>query len=161
MATETAAPGKATIRKDLEATHAEFRELVGRIGAKWNAKSGNPGWTCGQLAWHIASGVRFSGGLVENARKGKQTNPPSFLLPVAFKANEFIVRRSSRKATPESVLSEYDNALRGLLQLLDDVRTEEFARSTTNFGQTRTMEEMFRISIEHFEEHAPQVRAAL
>jgi hypothetical protein len=71
------------------------------------------------------------------------------------------VRRSSRKATPESVLADYDNAQRELLRLLDDVRVDEFALSSTNFGQTRTMEENFRISIEHFEEHAPQLHAAL
>jgi hypothetical protein len=153
---------KAALRRDLERTHAEFRELVGELdAAKWNAKSGNPGWTCGQLAWHIAEGVKFSHGTIESARKGKQTNPPSFLLPLAFKANEFIVRRNSRKATPESVMTDFDDSLKKLLQLLESVRDDEFSITKTNFGTTQTIEGMFRISIDHFAEHAPQVRAAL
>jgi hypothetical protein len=82
-------------------------------------------------------------------------------MPLAFKANEFIVRRKSGKATRDSVLNDYERSLRDLLRLLDEIPAEEFALSKTNFGQTHTIEEMFRTSIEHFEEHAPQIRAAL
>ena len=160
--TATAAPDKAALRNELEATHAEYRELVGQItDGAWNAKSGNAGWTCGQLAWHLAEGVKFSSGLVMKTREGKQTNPPSFLLPLAFKANEFIVRRKSRNATRESVLEDYRTSLDELLRLLDDVREEEFSRSATNYGITRTIEEMFRNTIEHFAEHGPEIRSAL
>jgi hypothetical protein len=158
----TTAPDRTALRRDLEATREAFRAVVGEVpDAKWRAKSGNPGWTCGQLAWHIAQGVQFSAGLVRSARAGKQTNPPAFLMPLAYKANEFIVRRNSRNATRDSVLADYDRELTELLKLLDDMPHADFARSATNFGQARTMEEMFRISIEHLAEHAPQVRAAL
>jgi len=153
---------KHALRVDLEATHTAYRELVAQISEdKWNAKSGNPAWTCGQLAWHLADGVKFSTGVIGNARKGQQTNPPSFLMPLALKANEFNVRRKSSRATRESVLAGYERSLRDLLQLLDETPPGDFGVRKTNFGQTQTIEEMFRISIEHFAEHAPQVRAVL
>ena len=160
--TPAAGQEKAALRRELEATHTAYREVVGAIAAaRWNARSGNPGWTCGQLAWHLASGVKFSTGLIENARKGKGTNPPSFLLPLGYKANEFLVRRNSRKATRDSVLADYATALAQLLRLLDGVQDHEFALSATNFGQTKTIREMFHLSAEHFEEHGPEIKAAL
>jgi len=99
-------------------------------------------------------------GFIKNARRGKGTDPPSFLLPLVFKANEFLVRRNSRKATPESVLSDYDTALTDLLTLLEVLRDDEFALSATNFGQTRSIRQMFHLPEEHFQEHAPEIRNA-
>lgn len=153
---------KAALRSELEAAHASYRDLVAQIpDEKWNAKSGNSGWTCGQLAWHLADGIKFSVGVIENARKGKQTNPPAFLMPLGYKANEFLVRRKSRGATRDSVLADYERYQRDLLTLLDSLRDDEFAITKTNFGDTQSVESMFRISIEHFAEHAPQIRSAL
>jgi hypothetical protein len=160
----TAAPSvdRAAIRAELQSTRDAFRDLVMRIGDdKWNAKSGNPGWSCGQLAWHLAEGVSFSVGLVRSAQKGKQTNPPSFLLPMMFKANEMIVRRRSRRATRDSVLADYADGLSRLLPLLDETTDADFARSYTNFGRSRSVREIFLTSVEHFAEHGPEIEAAL
>ena len=153
---------KATLRSELESTHAAYRELIGQISLeKWTAQSANAGWTCGQLAWHLASSPKFIAGIVENARKGKGTNPPGFLVPLAFKANEFLVRRNSRKATRESVLADYDAAQARLLGLLDSFEDREFALSATNFGQTKTISQMLQGSAEHFAEHDPEIRSVL
>jgi hypothetical protein len=153
---------KAALRGELEATHAAYRELVGQLpDAKWNAKSSNAAFTCGQLAWHIASGLGFSAEIVENARKGKSTNIPSFLMPLAYKINERRIRSRSKAATKDSVLADYERDSARLLRLLDEVPSEEFSRSFTNYAQTRTVEEMFRVPVEHFAEHAPEIRAAL
>lgn len=161
--TTTTAPAqdRASIRSELATTQAAYHDLVAQITqAQWSARSGNPGWTCGQLVWHLASGVKFAAGLIENARKGKGTNPPSFLLPLAYKANEFIVRRSSRKATRQSVLSDYDSGQARLLTILDGLQDHEFALSATNFGEARTIAETFRMPVAHFAEHGPEIRNA-
>src|SRR5437867_3570501 len=105
--TTTPAADKAAIRGELERTYDAYRELVGQIPeGKWSATSGNHAFTCGQLAWHIASGVDFSAAIVEAARKGKQTNVPAFLMPLGYKINELRIRRRSRSATRESVLTD-------------------------------------------------------
>jgi hypothetical protein len=153
---------KAALRAELEATHAAYKGLVAQIGDdKWNAASGNSAFTCGQLAWHVASGVEFSTAIIENARKGKQTNLPKFMMPLAYKINERRIRSRSKAATRESVLADYAKEQEHLLRLLDEVPDADFSRSFTNYAQTKTVEEMFRTGVEHFAEHAPEIRASL
>ena len=163
--TETAtiaATDKAAIRSELEATHAAYRELIAQIsGAKWSAKSSNAAFTCGQLAWHLASGAEFSAEIIEDARTGKQTNVPAFLMPLGYKINEMRIRRRSRSATRESVLADYEREQARLLRQLDEVTEAELAIVKTNFAIKQSVREMFNIPIEHFAEHSPEIRAVL
>ena len=160
-ATSTASTVRQDIRRELDDTRTAYHELVrGLNDSQWNAPSGNPGWTCGQLAWHIAETGKFVSGLVANARKGKGTNPPGFLLPLAFKANEFLVRRKSRNATRDSVIADFDANVARLTSELDSVQDDQFTMSATNFGEKRTIRQMFSIVTEHFGEHGPQIRNA-
>jgi hypothetical protein len=153
---------KAAIRAALERTHDAYRDLIAQIpDEKWHATSGNRAFTCGQLAWHIASGLEFSAGLIEAARKGKQTSIPSFLMPIGYKLNELRIRRGASKATRDSVLADYDRHQARLLRLLDDVADADFAITKTNYAITRTVREMFQIPVEHLAEHAPEIRSAL
>ncbi|HEX5479337.1 MAG TPA: DinB family protein [Dehalococcoidia bacterium] len=153
---------KAAIRAELERTHDGYRELVAAIpDAKWHATSGNRAFTVGQLASHLAGSVDFTIGLIEAARKGKQTNVPSFLMPLGYKLNEIRIRRGASKATRDSVLAAYDGSQARLLRLLDDVSDAELAIVKTNFGDTQSVREMFKIPVEHLAEHAPDIRAAL
>jgi DinB family protein len=156
------AADKTALRSELEATHAAFRELIAQLpDAKWNVKSGNAAFTCGQLAWHITSGVDFSAEIIEDARKGKQTSVPAFLMPLGYKLNEIRIRRRSRAATRDSVLADYDREQARLLRLLDEVSDAELAIVKTNFAITQSVREMFNVPIEHFAEHAPEIRKAL
>ena len=153
---------KAAIRADLERTRDAYRKLVGEIpDEKWGATSGNRAFTCGQLAWHLASALDFSAGLIEAARKGKQTSVPSFLMPLGYKVNELRIRRGAGKGTRESVLADYERNEARLLRLLDEVSDSEFAIVKTNYALTRSVREMFAIPAEHLTEHAPEIRAAL
>jgi hypothetical protein len=160
--TTASAVDKAAIRGALERTHAAYGELVGQIpDGKWDATSGNRAFTCGQLAWHIAAGLDFSAGLIEAARAGKQTNVPTFLMPLGNKLNVLRIRRGSRKATRDSVLADYEQHQARLLRLLDDVSDAEFAIVKTNFAITRSVRDMFMIPVEHLPEHAPEIESAL
>jgi hypothetical protein len=159
----TASPvDKAALRGELEATHTAFRELMAQLpDAKWNATSGNKAFTCGQLAWHIVSGVDFSAEVIENARKGKQTNVPSFLMPLGYKINERRIRSRSKNATRDSVLADYEREQARLLRLLDEVTDDEMAIVKTNYAIKQSVREMFNVPVEHFAEHAPEIRKAL
>jgi hypothetical protein len=158
----TAATDRAAIRAEIVATQAAYRELVGRIGdAQWALKSGNPAWTCGQLAWHMAAGTGFITGQIEAARKGKAMNPPSFLMPVIYKVSELQVKMSSRKATRESVLADFDAGIARLLGVLDSVADAELPVSAKMMGETRTFAQMFGMTAGHFAEHAPEIRAVV
>ncbi len=160
--TTTSPVDKAALRSELEATLAAFRELVGQLpDAKWNAKSANAAFTCGQLAWHIVSGVDFSAEIIENARKGKQTNVPSFLMPLGYKINERRIRSRSKNATRDSVLTEYEQYQTRLLRLLDEVTDAELDIVKTNYAIRQSVREMFSVPTEHFAEHAREIRAVL
>lgn len=156
------AADKAAIRSDLERTHSAYRELISQIPEdKWGVKSGNSAFTCGQLAWHIASGLDFSAGIIDAARKGKQTNVPSFLMPIGYKLNEFRIRSRSKNATRESVLVDYDRDHARLLGLLDEVTDAQLAIVKTNYGMTQSVRDMFQVPVDHFGEHAPEIRSSL
>ena len=158
----TAAPDRAAIRTEIVAMQSAYRDLVGRIGdAQWKLRSGNPAWTCGQLAWHMATGAGFIAGQIDGARKGKALNPPSFLMPVIYKVSELRVKIASRKATRESVLADFDAGTARLLGVLDSVADAELSVSATALGETRTIAQMFRMTTEHFAEHAPEIQTAI
>jgi hypothetical protein len=161
VAEPAAAADRAAIRTGIEATQAEYREAVAGIPDDgWRAASGsNPGWTRGALAWHVASSVDFFAGQIESARKGKAINPPSFLLPTIFKLSEVRVRWKSRQATRESVLADFDAGVARLCRVLDSLRDEEFQVSKTNFGETRTIAEMFSGPADHLTEHSASLAA--
>jgi hypothetical protein len=162
--TETTAPtaDKTAIREGLQRTSDAYRLLIGEISDdKWGATSGNAAFTVGQLAWHIASGLDFGAGLIENARKGKQTNIPSFLMPLGYKINERRIRSRSKNATRESVLTDYERDHARLLRLLDDVTDAELGIVKKNYGMTQSVREMFQVPVDHFAEHGPEIRSVL
>jgi hypothetical protein len=152
---------KSVIRSELERTHAAYRDLIAGIpDAEWNARSGNHAFTRGQLAWHLASGLDFAAGIIEAARKGKQTSVPAFLMPLGYRINEMRIRRRSRSATRDSVLADYARYQERLLRLLDDVTDAELGIVKTNYAITQSVHEMFSVPVEHFAEHAPEIRSA-
>ena len=155
-------PDRAVIRGAIEAMSPEFATLVGEIGdAGWRTKSAIPAYTCGQLAWHLASATAFLAGETAKAKDGKALNPPAFLRPVLYKMGEWRVRVASRKATPASVLADFDSGGRKLLEVLDSFDDETLRLSATRMGETRTLAGMFQKPGEHLAEHAAQIRVGL
>jgi len=160
--TATAARDRASIRSELESLQPAYRDLIAEIAdSQWKSPSANPAWTCGQLAWHLASGLGFTSRAVANARKGKGTNIPSFLMPLGLKANEFQTRLGARRATRESVLTDIEAGFARLRTLVDGIEDHELTLSATNFGDTRTIAGWFLLPKEHFEEHGPEIRFGL
>ncbi len=155
-------PDRVIIRDAIETMAPEFAALVGEIGdGGWKTKSGIPAYTCGQLAWHLASGTAFLAGQIEKAKDGKALNPPAFVRPILYKLSEWRVRVVSRKATPASVLADFDTGERRLLAVLESFDDETLRLSATRMGETMTIADMFQKPVEHLAEHAGQIRAGL
>jgi hypothetical protein len=158
----TVTPDRAAIRDAIEAMAPEFATLLGEIGdVGWKTKSGLPAYTCGQLAWHTASGTAFLAGEIAKAKDGKALNPPAFLRPLLYKMNEWRVRVVSRKATPASVLGDFDTAVRKLRAVLESFDDETLRLSATRMGETMTIAGMFQKPVEHLAEHAGHIRSGL
>ena len=82
-------------------------------------------------------------------------------MPIGYKINEFRIRSRSKNATRESVLADYDRDHARLLGLLDEVTEDELAIVKTNYGMTQSVREMFQVPVDHFAEHAPEIRSSL
>jgi len=155
-------PDRAVIRAAIEGMAPEFATLLGEIGdGGWKAKSGIPAYTCGQLAWHLASGTAFLAGEIAKAKDGKALNPPAFLRPILYKLSEWRVRIVAGKATPASVLADFDTALRKLLAVLESFDDQTLRSSATRMGETLTIAALFQKPVEHLAEHAAHIRAGL
>src|SRR3990172_5000047 len=155
-------PDRAVIRAAIEAMAPEFATLLGEIGdGGWKTKSGIPAYTCGQLAWHLASGTAFLAGEIATAKDGKALRPPAFLRPIVYKMSEWRVRIVAGKATPASVLADFDTALRKLLAVLESFDDQTLRSSATRMGETLTIAALFLKPVEHLAEHAAHIRAGL
>lgn len=153
---------RVAIRAAIEAMSPEFAILVGEIGDQgWKTKTGIPAYSCGQLAWHLAAGTAFLAGEIEKAKDGKALNPPAFVRPILYKLSEWRTRILSRKATPASVLADFDTAAQKLLTVLQSFDDETLRRSATRMGETMTIAALFQKPVEHLAEHADHIRAGL
>jgi mycothiol maleylpyruvate isomerase-like protein len=158
----TMTPDRVAIRSAVEAMAPEFATLMAEIGDEgWKTKSGLPAYTCGQLAWHVASGTAFLAGEIGKAKDGKALNPPAVVRPILYKMSEWRVRVVSRKATPTSVLADFDTAVRKLLAVLESFDDATLRLSATRMGETMTIAGMFQKPVEHLAEHAGHIRAGL
>ena len=149
---------RAAIRAAVESMTPDFAALVSEIGESgWKKKSGIPEWTCGQLAWHVASSASFLAGQID----GKPLNPPAFMRPLLYKVSELRVRLLSRKGTPTSVLTDLDAGKNRLLSVLASLDDDALNASRTMMGNTHTVGEMFQVPVDHLAEHAAHIRAGL
>jgi len=153
------APDRNAIRSQFEATRTAFHGLLESLSADdWKGKSGNEGWTVGQLMWHIAWGAGYFPQGVEACRKGKAPNPPTWLMNPA---NLLVTRLGSRGATPTSVAEKYDRAHAAILECLDGVGDDEWQLGVKAFGRYTTIEGTFERFSEHYLEHETEIRQGL
>lgn len=150
-------PDRESIRQGLEATRAAYHELLASLSADdWRSKSGNPHLTVKQLMWHIAWAMGWISRSVDAVKRGRGLGVPRFLIDPG---RLLAMRWLARGATPEAAARAYDAGHTALLQRLDALRDEDWARSARRFGEVRSVEWYFRHVAEHFAEHAADVRA--
>jgi hypothetical protein len=155
----SAIPDKQQLRADLEETRAAYHELLASLSEDdWRRKSGNPDLTVKELMWHMAWGLGWLARGVDAVNTGRGFNPPSFLLEPARRIAMHLV---ARQATPERAAQRYDEGHHSLLAKLEAMRDEQWERSVKQFGEVRDAIWYFREPVEHFEEHAADVRAVL
>lgn len=156
------ASDRIAVRSAIQTMHRDFATLMDEIGdAGWNTKSGIPAYTCGQLAWHLASGTAFLAGQIEKAKEDKALDPPAFVRPILYKLSEWRTRLASRKATPSSVRSDFGLATEKVLGVLESFDDATLERTATRMGETMTIAAMFYKPVEHVAEHAAHIRDGL
>ena len=144
---------------ELDQAREEFRELVqGLSGEEWNRTSNNAAWTNAQLCWHVA--FTASGGTlrVSRLRQNKGMEPPGALMAVLNVFSLWLVRIRSRGATPDSVLSFFDERLSMTRGTIDTIGDDEWGNGAEFLGVPMTVGNSFGFLREHITEHAGEMR---
>jgi hypothetical protein len=163
--TTTSAPtDRAALKAALEATKGEFRDLLAQIrDDDWAKPTANAAWSVRELTFHLANS-QFVAQVAEGAAKpgGGGFNPLS-LLPrgILDRLSVFYVRRGAKKATRESMIERYDAGIDRTTAAIDKVADNDWSREVKTFDQMRTVAYVFQLSVEHMNEHAPEIRTAI
>ena len=161
--TPTAAPDRAALKAELEATKGAFRDLVGAVREKdWEKPTANAGWNVRELTYHLSSS-QFVAQLAEGAAKGGGGFNPLSLLPrgILDRMSAMYVRRGAKSATQAAMIERYDAGIGRTVAAMDRVGDGDWSREVKTFGETRTVAQVFHLSVEHMTEHAPEIRAAI
>jgi hypothetical protein len=159
----TATLDRAALKTALEATKGEFRDLVAMIHDEdWAKPTANAAWSVRELTFHL-SGTQFVAQLTEGAAKGGGGFNPLSLLPrgILDRLSVMYVRRGAKKATPASLIERYDAGIARTIAALDKVGEGDWSREVKTFDEKRTVAEVFQLSVDHMNEHAPEIRAAI
>lgn len=165
------------LRSDFEATGAAFHSLLASFSEQgWDVPSHNPGWTNGQLLFHIAFAFMLVPPLCRIMRlfgsvPRRWSKRFAALLdastPVFNRVNAGGPRIGARLYRGDALGRKYDRVQRAIRKHLDAVRDEDWARGMyyprqwdPRFGEYATFEELFRYPIIHFEHHVAQLRAS-
>jgi len=155
MIDSAATPDTNGLRASLERTRTAFHDLLSSLPEDaWTERSANPDLTVKQVVWHMAWSVGWLAAFVDAIKDGKRSRLPGFLVEPA---RLFAMRWLARGATRERAAKRYDEGHAALLAQLDRIAHTDWQRSTTRFGNTRTVEWCFRQPVLHFEEHARDV----
>jgi hypothetical protein len=153
------------VREELEATRSAFHSLLDSIPEEyWVRKAYHPNplfasMSIGQAMLHISWYPKFIPRFVEGARQGKGFgNLPKFFFALA---TIVIPRVVSFKETREGVRLKYDQSHAIAISTLDTIQDDEWDKGAKFHNEYRTIRRIFKYHIEHFEEHAAEIRAAL
>jgi uncharacterized protein (TIGR03083 family) len=141
---------------EIEATRAAFLALLDRLPPDaWDRPSRNPGWTVGELLFHIAAGV---GTTPWNARAATEGRDVQVDWGQIDRTNQTSVQEKAHGATRYGLRELYEAGHAGTLAALEAVPHDAWGRSALLYGGTRwTVEDCFRYVARHFREHAADV----
>ncbi len=163
-----------TISKELETARSEFHALLDSLSDEdLKCQSLNPGWTNGEILFHITFGFVILSSLVPLARFWGRL-PPSLSRAFAAVLNAFTgffnwinalgARVGGRAYRGRNVGSKYDRTYSALMKKLTAIQPDEWRRGMyyptkwdSLFKQYMTLEDVFRYPIIHFRFHRGQI----
>jgi hypothetical protein len=143
----------AALRRELEATRAEFHARLARVSeAEWHKKSSTCDWTMGEVLAHLTWAVEQLPQEVQSARQGKgMFNLPNWLgAPLSY----WYVRWLAREATRDALGRRYDAAMEEVVALLETVPESDWTLGADFYGEGfYSVEDLIHTPAQHLKEH--------
>ena len=157
---------RAVFQTEMEDTRRAFHLLAASLTMdQWNRPSDNPGWTIGQVMFHMTLAPRFvRADLFIMRRLRWMPRPPA---AVFHTLNKHYTRLAARGLTPATVTDEYDRSHHLALEALVSVEPHEWKMGMSYpvrdplLGRYVTVERLFHYIKLHFDHHAGEIRRAL
>lgn len=164
------------LRTDLESARRGFHAaLAGLPDEAWARPSANPGWTNGQLLFHITFGFILVGPLLLLLRLVGRF-PASFSRVLAAlldactglfnRVNALGPRGGARRYDRDALARKYDRVQESLLRTLDRLPAGEWdlgmyypRRWDPRFKEYMRIEDLFRYPVRHQQHHLDQLKA--
>jgi DinB superfamily len=165
------------LRCELEAARQEFYDMVASISEPWWAKpSHNPGWTNGQVLFHVLLGFilvpPLAGLLVFFGHLPAVCSRIfaailNFSTPLFNRINAVGPRAGARLLGRAGLISKFDQVHGTILKRLERVRQGDWSlamhyptRWDPLFKAPMHLEDLFRYPVDHLRQHRHQLRAA-
>jgi hypothetical protein len=168
---------RANLKSDLEAARQEFHDMVASTaGQSWTKPSHNPGWTNGQLLFHVLLGfllvlpltsmLVFFGHLPAVCSRIFAATL-NLSTPLFNGINAVGPRAGARLLGQEGLINKFDQVHRAILERLEHARPGEWAsamhyptRWDPRFKTPMHLEDLFRYPVDHLRDHRDQLRTA-
>ena len=168
---------RTLLRSELEAARDEFLVMAASISDRaWTEPSRNPGWTNGQLLFHVLLGfilviplantLVFFGHLPALCSRGL-AGILNFSTPLFNRVNAAGPRAGARLLGRAGIIRQFDRVHKAILTRLERVRPGDWAlamhyptRWDPRFQTPMHLEGLFRYPVTHLRHHRAQLRAA-
>ncbi|MBI4080939.1 MAG: DinB family protein [Candidatus Levybacteria bacterium] len=165
---------KEIIRSEFEEVRSEFHDLAASITKEdLDRKSKNPGWTNGEILFHMLLGfividmlfpmVKIFGRLPTSCSRAF-AGVLNFSTPIFNASNAFGARVGGRVFSKRSLEKKFDTVISKLLKKLDGVKMNEWEQGMYYpdrwdglFDEYMTVEKLFYYPIKHFKFHLKQL----
>ena len=155
-------PTVGEARANLDASRAEYRELIGGMSeADLARRPPGSSWDNRQIAWHLAFLSNRIARTAPRIRSGRGMDPPQLAWKAMGIGLGIYAKVSGRRAKRERLLAWYDEGHEAGAALLDDVAEEEWERSAPWLGRRASLADQFAFLRGHFSEHAADLRKSL
>lgn len=167
---------RARLRAELAAAHAEFHTMAAAVSDQgWSQPSNNPGWTNGQVLFHVFLGfllvlplarLLILLGHLPRAVGRAFAGLLNLATPGFHRINRLGPRAAARVLGRPGVLRRFDRVHTAILRRLERVSPSQWAltmpyptRWDPRFRSDMHLEDLFAYPVAHLRHHRQQVRA--
>ncbi len=165
---------RETIKKEFETARSEFHELLSSLSDEdLKRRSLNPGWTNGEILFHVTFGFMILSSLAPMARFWGRL-PPSYSKAFAAVLNAFTglfnwtnafgARTGGRAFRGKNIGRRYDRTYASLMRKLNSAPSYDWHRGMyyptkwdSLFKEYMTLEDVLRYPVIHFRFHRAQI----